>query len=349
METEKIIDLVQSYITKQQTDLYLFAGTIAYATASEFVDTVCKKKAHPSALLYITTPGGDPHAAYRIIRALRAKYSTVKLAIGGPCKSAGTLIAIGAHELLMADTGELGPLDVQLSKPDELVPNSSGLDVFQAVAVATQQAFDAFEQYLMRLIEDSSGSISTKTGAELAQALAVGLFSPVMAQIDPHRLGEVQRAIKIAQAYGEKMGTPNLKPNGLDQLVEQYPAHGFVIDFDETKKLFKTVNRFSDEEQEIFVVFRPLLRHITRQNRSMDIGATFQRQPSQGAKDANAGPTRRRRRGQPDISAGTEPSQTDAATAQGRPPTRRPRRVGVRSRPRQTVGNGRDRTAPQAS
>ncbi len=177
MEPNKIIELVQGFIAKYNTDLYLFSGQITYATASEFVDAVCRKvKPKPTALLYMTTPGGDPHAAYRIIRALRAKYAKVRLAIAGPCKSAGTLIAIGAHELVMADTGELGPLDVQLSKPDELIPNSSGLDIFQALAVTTQHAYQTFEQALLSLIEDSSGSISTKTAAELARDLAVGLF-----------------------------------------------------------------------------------------------------------------------------------------------------------------------------
>lgn len=343
METDQIIDLIQAYIEKHNTDLYLFSGVISYATASEFVDAVCRKeKPKTDALLFITTQGGDPHAAYRIIRALRSKYTKVALAIAGPCKSAGTLIAIGAHELLIADTGELGPLDVQLSKPDELVPNSSGLDVFQALAVTTQHAFQSFEQALMSLIEDSSGSISTKTAAELSRDLAVGLFSPVMAQIDPNRLGEVQRAIKIAQAYGERIGTPNLKPTGMDQLVEQYPSHGFVIDFDEAKKLFRNVKRLEGEEHEIYVVFRPMLRHITRQNRSMDVGATFQKTPELETKDADAGSTRSRRRGRPNLSAGDARGQENGADHE--PPARRGRRArgtGAGGRPRKSIGNGR--------
>ena len=36
------------------------------------------------------------------------------------CKSAGTLLLIGATSLIISDRGELGPLDVQLSKPDEI-------------------------------------------------------------------------------------------------------------------------------------------------------------------------------------------------------------------------------------
>lgn len=168
-----------------------------------------------------------------------------------------------------------------------------------------------------------------------------------MAQIDPHRLGEVQRAIKIAQAYGEKIGTPNLKPNGMDQLVEQYPSHGFVIDFDEARKLFRTVNRLEGDENEIYVVFRPMLRHITRQNRSMDIGATFQKPPATETKNADAGPTRSRRRGRPDLSAGDAGSQENAADHQPPPRGRAATRSVATRRSRKSVGNGRDQPGQQ--
>jgi len=200
------VEVVQRYVTKADSDVFLYSGQIGYAEAARLVDLICRNDNHrANALLYLATPGGDPHAAYRIIKSLRMRYKSVGVAVLGLCKSAGTLIAAGAHRLVMAETGELGPLDVQLTKPDELVPNSSGLDIFQALAVTTEQAFGAFEKYLMGLVEDSSGAISTKTAADVARDLAVGLFAPITAQIDPNRLGEVQRAIRIAHTYAENL------------------------------------------------------------------------------------------------------------------------------------------------
>jgi hypothetical protein len=162
----------------------------------------------------------------------------------------------------MSECGELGPLDVQLAKPDELMSNSSGLDIIEALAVTTQSAFEVLEQRMFELVEHSSGAISTKTAAEISSSFAVELFKPIMAQIEPDRLGEVQRAIKIAQAYGEKLGTPNLKPGSLQKLVDGYPSHGFVIDFEEARTLYKSVKKPTGYEVEFSNVFKSVLRHI---------------------------------------------------------------------------------------
>lgn len=281
------IKALHKYANKANSDLFLYSGQISYGPASQFVDMICAKASRKAnALCFLTTPGGDPDAAYRMIRALRSHYTKVRLGVMGPCKSAGTLVAVGAHELVMSETGELGPLDVQLTKPDDLVANSSALDVFQALAVATQAAFGSFENYMMGLIDHSLGNISTITAAQIAKDLAVGIYAPITEQIDPNRLGEVQRAVRIAQAYAEKLGQPNLKPKAMETLVEGYPAHGFVIDFEEAKRLFKTVTRPTAQEREIAGMFRPLLRHISQETKYLDISETL-KAPATSVRNAN--------------------------------------------------------------
>jgi hypothetical protein len=185
------------------------------------------------------------------------------------------LIALGTHELVIGDTGELGPLDVQLSKPDEMIPNSSGLDIFQALAVTTENALDTFENTLLNIIRKSGGTVSTKTAAEIAREFATSLFAPIMAQVDPNRLGEIQRAINIARAYGDKLGLPNVKSNAVDELVNAYPSHGFVIDRDEVGKLFKSVQDLTPEEKKIAAIFKPVLRHVHMETQFLDIGKVF--------------------------------------------------------------------------
>ncbi len=41
------------------------------------------------------------------------------LFVNGMCKSAGTLIAIGADVYLLTERAEFGPIDTQIRKPDE--------------------------------------------------------------------------------------------------------------------------------------------------------------------------------------------------------------------------------------
>ncbi|MBI3492251.1 MAG: hypothetical protein HY047_10790 [Acidobacteria bacterium] len=54
-------------------------------------------------LLVLITEGGDPDPAYRLARCLQDNYRRFSLFVSGYCKSAGTLVALGAHELIVAD------------------------------------------------------------------------------------------------------------------------------------------------------------------------------------------------------------------------------------------------------
>ena len=61
------------------------------------------------------------------------KVRSLFLYVSGYCKSAGTLVATGAHKLIMSDHGELGPLDVQMSKKDNFWKKESGLIVMNTL------------------------------------------------------------------------------------------------------------------------------------------------------------------------------------------------------------------------
>ena len=153
--------------------------------------------------------------------------------------------------MIMPDNAELGPLDVQLLKVDELGERSSGLTITDAMNTLKTQAFDMFEDYFLQLRFKSGQQITTKSAAEIAANITVGLYSPIYEQIDPMRLGETERALRIALEYGERVGKYNLKPDALTKLVAGYPDHGFVIDRMEAETLFEKVRFPSELEIEV--------------------------------------------------------------------------------------------------
>ncbi len=221
-------------------DIVTYAGEINLAGYRSICE-VLKSRKSETALLVLCTPGGDPHAGFRIARALQHCYTSFDALIPGSCKSAGTLVVIGAKRLFLDDMSELGPLDVQVKKNDEVIGRNSGLDILQAVTYLQSQAMNAFRAYLLELTRDAG--LSTKVASDIASKLTTGLYEPVFAQIDPMRLAEMQRAMEIAFAYGHRLDAKsgNLKANGLAQLATGYPSHGFVIDRKEARTLFNEV------------------------------------------------------------------------------------------------------------
>lgn len=255
---ERLRTLISSIGEKYNSDMYLFVNTINDETSDTFINLVRDNpNRRPGCLLILTTFGGDPNAGYRIARAIKHYYQGgFTLFVFGSCKSTGTLIALAADKIIMSDFGEFGPLDIQLTKDDEL-QNTSGLSYLQSLTSLTEQIFRSFEKNFLSLKQRSGNTITTRTAAEVASKLAVGLISPISGQLDPVKLGEVNRAINIADAYGNRL---TQEKGTVRKLITDYPSHGFVIDYEEAKEIFKNVEFVGQDE----AALERLLLHMIR-------------------------------------------------------------------------------------
>ncbi len=257
-ETESNSSELLDYSNELDTDLYLYSGMISDEGVNRLIHSVLNIPQKKSVIsLILCTYGGDPNAAFRLARFAQSAYSRFRILVTGPCKSAGTLVVTGADELVMSITGELGPLDIQLAKPDELMSYGSGLDALRAYDDLSQNYFETFSSFLIQTLDRSGGAISTKTACDFASRLVADLVQPIAAQIDPYRLAEVRRAMDLAREYGRRLDRGNLRMFALEHLVESYPAHGFVIDKEEAKALFANVAGFGIEEYQLAVMAAP--------------------------------------------------------------------------------------------
>jgi hypothetical protein len=251
-QPEELEAAVAAVVKNLEADVVLFNGGINRDT-HDSLSASCSAPKHPNVFLILVSEGGDADAGYRMARSLQKRYTKVYVAISGYCKSAGTLVAIGAHELVISDDGELGPLDVQLLKSDELWEQRSGQTVTDAIDVLQAKSVEMFEAIMLRLKVASGGQITLKTAMQTATVLVTGLFKEIYSQIDPMYVGEVGRAMNIAFQYGQRLsaGSKNLREGSLDRLVSSYPSHGFVIDREEAATLFKSVREPSDDERKL--------------------------------------------------------------------------------------------------
>jgi len=159
-------------------------------------------------------------------------------------------MALAGKELVVADRGQLGPLDIQMPKKDELYEKASGVVSKKALEELQERALDTFEHFVFGLNIDSGDQISLRTCMELAAQLTSGVFGELYKQLDPQRIAEDARAMQVTSHYGTRLNNigANLMTGALDKLLQGYPAHECCIDREEAKELFKNVREPSAEE-----------------------------------------------------------------------------------------------------
>ena len=121
--------IMRRMVVASDTDILMFNAPIERPRDRRIIKLLSARKCRPNLLMILVTNGGDPDAAYRISRCIQNHYDKFTVCVSGVCKSAGTLLLLGANELAFSEHGEIGPLDIQMAKKDELWESESGLTV----------------------------------------------------------------------------------------------------------------------------------------------------------------------------------------------------------------------------
>ena len=241
---EELVEAANAVADSLDAAVFVYSGSIDSAGFGHLIEALEPSDEQPprrNSIMFLTTGGGDAGQAYRIARLLQTLTDKFYLCVPSQCKSAGTLIALGASEIFLPTISELGPLDVQLMRRDEIGQRRSGMVVRTALNGLFEETYRAFEQVMLRITLSSGHSISFDVASRVAATIATGVMTPVYAQVDPESLGNDLRDLSVATAYGERLvehgGNASLET--VRRLVEDYPTHGFIIDSEEAKELFE--------------------------------------------------------------------------------------------------------------
>lgn len=263
---EKLAVAMATVSSELQADIIIYSGKIDNFGAKDIVQITNNSTNTNNILFILCTCGGNPHAAFKIAKRLREKYKKFSLYVYSVCKSAGTLIAVGCDEIIMSDYAEFGPLDIQLREKDEILSFNSTLNIKESLRSLKDETISLFNDTCMNLVE---AGLSTKTAAELAIKLGIGFITPIVSQIDPLRIGEAQRAIKIASTYGGRLiaHRGNLQSNAaLLYLINGYPDHSFVIDYEESIALFRNIRKHTNNERELGILLEDNIDFVNAHN-----------------------------------------------------------------------------------
>ena len=174
--------------------------------------------------------GGDAQTAFHIGRLLQA-YSNKKLQIYPlrEAKSAATLIASAADNIVMSELSELGPMDPQIKLP------------------SIERRFSPLA--IKHSLELLHGEISN--GHDLiVKTLAERLP-------DPLSLGEALKSLETGKDYLRKLlvsrmfaGDSEKAAIVAERLVLGYPDHGYCIDFKEAQDIGLVVQEVPDNQRD---------------------------------------------------------------------------------------------------
>ena len=88
-------------------------NSIDYSDALPFADQL-SNIASDNIDIILQTPGGLAEVVEDLVHLVRKKHKEVGIIVPGMAKSAGTIFAMAADEILMGDLSALGPIDAQI-------------------------------------------------------------------------------------------------------------------------------------------------------------------------------------------------------------------------------------------
>ncbi|MBD5656707.1 MAG: serine dehydrogenase [Candidatus Eremiobacteraeota bacterium] len=119
--------------------------------------------------LLLSTPGGDGEVAIRLARTLQSRCRELTVIVPAQAKSAGTLLALGAHHIVMGPAGDLGPVDPQLMlQPGKLVSAKDIIATVDDAAARIEQRPQTYPLYAS-LMSDITGIVVQQARSALAR------------------------------------------------------------------------------------------------------------------------------------------------------------------------------------
>ncbi len=248
-----------------------FSASIGYEDTKTIYSLVKSKEVKKDSLLiFLDTPGGDAYAAVKIMNILRDQYKFISIGVAEEAKSAGTLMCLGADEIIMSSVSELGPLDKPVLHPINETVTISALDIVRSFDAIIDIALDKQMTFADKILNKKRG-IQTKEALLISGSFISKLMSPLLCKEDTKIYNEALRLLKMAERYGSRFldqyGLKYIKDDSLrkkvvdlilKRLIWEFPDHNFAIlrnEVDSELLLLVTKSEEKDYWNELWELF----------------------------------------------------------------------------------------------
>lgn len=203
--------------------------------------------------LFLNTGGGDTEIPWRIVSLVREFCDEFAVLVPHRAASAGTLIAMGADEIVMTPLGVLGPIDPSRTHP--LLPRREGAAEAEPISVQDMR-------HAMQFIREAAGS--DKEMPYTPEAMAQ-IFSALFDKIHPLAIGAIEQSYALSKLVGTQCLSTHMDPETdgakireiVDQLCDAYKSHQYQINRGEARRIgLKAVDAPDDVEAAMMNLFR---------------------------------------------------------------------------------------------
>ncbi|MGA3289382.1 MAG: hypothetical protein ABSD42_03990 [Candidatus Bathyarchaeia archaeon] len=192
--------------------------------------------------LFIYTRGGATPTAFKIAKLFRAFGKSFGAIVPHRAHSAGTLICLGADEVIMSHMGELSPVDPRTNSPFN-PENKAGIP--QEISVEDVGAYLQLAEKRAGLISEASKLEVFRLMSENAKPLALGNVNRVYNEI---RL--LVEELLLMHMDGLKDATKIARIK--HELTEVY-SHFYTLDFAKAKEIGLKVSRADPELEKLIL------------------------------------------------------------------------------------------------
>jgi len=133
--------LIKEYEDRFGCRFVVLVDAISREIVTTFEEVIFDADSSEDLHLLLDTPGGDGETAVRLVRSAQARCRELTVIVPNEAKSAGTLLVMGAHHIVLGPTSDLGPVDPQLHDP-----RGAGIYSAKDLIAALEAAEDAISR-----------------------------------------------------------------------------------------------------------------------------------------------------------------------------------------------------------
>ena len=172
--------------------------------------------------LFLYTPGGDSIAGWGLVNLIRQHCNKLKLLVPFRALSCGTLIALGADEILMGRHGFLSPVDPSVASPFN--PPAPGGEQPGRVSLLPVSVED-----MIGFLDLARKELELKSDESMATVLSI-----LATKVHPLALGAVYRAREQNSSLAKRLllshSEDESKVNRIvARLTQELPTHNYLI------------------------------------------------------------------------------------------------------------------------